>query len=49
MIVDDYSKYTWVLFLHSKDEAPQMIIDHVKKIELEAKLSVRTIRSDKWN
>ena len=46
VIVDDYSKYTWVLFLHSKDEAPQMIIDHVKKIELEAKLPVRTIRSD---
>ena len=46
VIVDDYSKYTWVLFLHSKDEAPQMIIDDVKKIELEAKLPVRTIRSD---
>ena len=46
VIVDDDSKYTWVLFLHSKDEAPQMIIDHVKNIELEAKLSVRMIRSN---
>ena len=46
VMVDDYSKYTWVLFLHSKDEATQMIIDHIKKIEVEAKLPVRTIRSD---
>ena len=22
VIVDDYSKYTWVLFLHSKDKTP---------------------------
>ena len=38
VIVDEYSKYTWVLFLHSKDEVPQMIINHVKKTELEVKL-----------
>ena len=35
-----------VLFLHSKDEAPHMIIDHIKKIELEAKLPMLTIKSD---
>ena len=35
IIVDDYSKYTWVLFLHSKDESPQMVIDHLKLIELD--------------
>ena len=46
VIVDDYSKYTWVLFLHSKDEAHQVIIYHIKKIELEADLPVHTIRSD---
>ena len=46
VIVDDFSKYTWVLFLHSKDEAPQVIIDHIKKLEVEAKLPVRKIRSD---
>ena len=37
---------TWVLFLNSKDETPKLIIDHIKKIELEANLSVRKIRSD---
>ena len=46
VMVDDYSKYTWVLFLHSKDETPQLIINHVKKIELEANLPVQLIRSD---
>ncbi|GJZ82172.1 integrase, catalytic region, zinc finger, CCHC-type containing protein [Tanacetum coccineum] len=25
MIVDDYSRYTWVYFLHSKDETPEII------------------------
>ena len=46
VMMDDYSKYTWVLFLHSKDETPQLIINHVKKIELEENLHVRLIRSD---
>ena len=46
VIVDDYSKYTWVLFLHSKDETPQMVIDHLKLIELDSKVPVMAIRSD---
>ena len=46
VMVDDYSKYTWVLFLHSKNETPQLIIDHVKKIELEANLLAQMIRYD---
>ncbi|GKC28613.1 retrovirus-related pol polyprotein from transposon TNT 1-94, partial [Tanacetum coccineum] len=31
MIVDDYSRYTWVYFLRTKDEAPDMIIDFVNQ------------------
>ena len=46
VIVDDFSKYTWVLFLNSKDETPKMIIDRIKRIELEANMPVRKIRSD---
>ena len=46
VIVDNYSKCTWVLFLHSKDETPQMVIDHLKLIELDSKFLVRAIRSD---
>ena len=45
IIVDDYSKYTWVLFLHSKDETLQMVIDHLKLIELDSQFPVRAIRS----
>ncbi|GJZ98606.1 retrovirus-related pol polyprotein from transposon TNT 1-94 [Tanacetum coccineum] len=32
MIVDDYSRYTWVHFLRSKDEAPEEIKIFLKKI-----------------
>ena len=46
VIVDDFSKYTWVLFLNSKDETPQLVIDHIKMIELDSKFPVRAIRSD---
>ena len=45
-MINDFSKYTWVLFLHSKDEAPHLIIDHIKKIKVEEKLPVRSIRTD---
>nr|GEZ92151.1 integrase, catalytic region, zinc finger, CCHC-type, peptidase aspartic, catalytic [Tanacetum cinerariifolium] len=32
VIVDDYSRYTWVYFLRSKDEAPAVIISFLKRI-----------------
>nr|GFA79785.1 retrovirus-related Pol polyprotein from transposon TNT 1-94 [Tanacetum cinerariifolium] len=32
VVVDDYSRYTWVHFLRSKDEAPAMIITFLKRI-----------------
>nr|GFB72226.1 retrovirus-related Pol polyprotein from transposon TNT 1-94 [Tanacetum cinerariifolium] len=31
VIVDDYSRYTWVHFLRSKDEAPEVIIKFLKR------------------
>nr|GFB34588.1 retrovirus-related Pol polyprotein from transposon TNT 1-94 [Tanacetum cinerariifolium] len=34
VIVDDYSRYTWVHFLRSKDEAPAMIITFLKRITI---------------
>ncbi|KAL8108585.1 hypothetical protein AgCh_024890 [Apium graveolens] len=36
VMVDNYSRYTWVEFMHSKDEAPYIIIEHIKKIEKQA-------------
>lgn len=48
VIVDDYSKYTLVFFLFSKDETPQLIIDFIKQVERDLKdnLKFRAIRSD---
>ncbi|GJS61034.1 retrovirus-related pol polyprotein from transposon TNT 1-94 [Tanacetum coccineum] len=34
VIVDDYSRYTWVHFLRSKDETPEVIKTFLKKIEV---------------
>ncbi|GJS67370.1 putative ribonuclease H-like domain-containing protein [Tanacetum coccineum] len=34
VIVDDYSHYTWVHFLRSKDEAPEVIKTFLKKIQV---------------
>ena len=31
VIVDDYSRFTWVLFLHSKDEAFENFTSFAKK------------------
>ncbi|GJZ54988.1 integrase, catalytic region, zinc finger, CCHC-type containing protein [Tanacetum coccineum] len=36
VIMDDYSRYTWVKFLASKDEAPDFIIKFLKMIQAEA-------------
>ncbi|GJZ93744.1 retrovirus-related pol polyprotein from transposon TNT 1-94, partial [Tanacetum coccineum] len=34
VIVDDYSRFTWVKFLRSKDEAPDFIIKFLKMIQI---------------
>nr|GEW54805.1 retrovirus-related Pol polyprotein from transposon TNT 1-94 [Tanacetum cinerariifolium] len=34
VVVDDFSRYTWVFFLHSKDEASKVIISFIKKIQV---------------
>ncbi|GJZ59003.1 retrovirus-related pol polyprotein from transposon TNT 1-94 [Tanacetum coccineum] len=46
VIVDDYSLFTWVKFLRSKDEAPYFIIKFLKMIQLRLKVHVRRIRTD---
>ncbi|GJR64338.1 retrovirus-related pol polyprotein from transposon TNT 1-94 [Tanacetum coccineum] len=45
-IVDDYSRFTWVKFLRSKDEAPDFIIKFLKMIQVRLKVTVRRIRTD---
>jgi hypothetical protein len=46
VIVDEYSRYTWVFFLRSKSDTPDEIISFVKKMETLNNLIVRSIRSD---
>ncbi|GKA28045.1 retrovirus-related pol polyprotein from transposon TNT 1-94 [Tanacetum coccineum] len=46
VIVDDYSRFTWVKFLRSKDEAPDFIIKFFKMIQVRLKVTVRRIRID---
>nr|GEY49455.1 putative ribonuclease H-like domain-containing protein [Tanacetum cinerariifolium] len=40
-IIDDYSRFTWVKCLRSKDEAPYFIIKFLKMIQVRLKVSVR--------
>ncbi|GJV68217.1 retrovirus-related pol polyprotein from transposon TNT 1-94 [Tanacetum coccineum] len=34
VIVDDYSRFTWVKFLRSKDETPEVVIKFLKEIQV---------------
>ncbi|GJY28987.1 retrovirus-related pol polyprotein from transposon TNT 1-94 [Tanacetum coccineum] len=46
VIVDDYSRYTWVYFLRTKVEAPDMIIDFVSQVQRNLKAQILKIRTD---
>nr|GEU81555.1 putative ribonuclease H-like domain-containing protein [Tanacetum cinerariifolium] len=46
VIVDDYSRYTWVHFLRSKDEAPEVIKTFLKRITILLQSPVIIIRTD---
>ncbi|GJX95157.1 retrovirus-related pol polyprotein from transposon TNT 1-94 [Tanacetum coccineum] len=46
VIVDDYSRFTWVKCLRSKDEAPNFIIKFLKMIQVQLKVPIRRIRTD---
>nr|GEZ57306.1 hypothetical protein [Tanacetum cinerariifolium] len=46
VIVDDYSRYTWVHFIRSKDEAPAVIIKFLKRITVLLQSPVIIIRTD---
>nr|GEZ60919.1 retrovirus-related Pol polyprotein from transposon TNT 1-94 [Tanacetum cinerariifolium] len=46
VVVDDYSRYTWVFFLHSKDEASEVIISFIKKTQVNFQIQVQRVRTD---
>ncbi|GKA52942.1 retrovirus-related pol polyprotein from transposon TNT 1-94 [Tanacetum coccineum] len=46
VIVDDYSRFTWVKFLRSKDETSESVIKFLKQIQVGLNKTVRYIRTD---
>ncbi|GJS33940.1 retrovirus-related pol polyprotein from transposon TNT 1-94 [Tanacetum coccineum] len=46
VIVDNYSRFTWVRFLRSNDEAPDAIIKCIKIIQVCLNATVRNVRTD---
>ncbi|GJZ22319.1 retrovirus-related pol polyprotein from transposon TNT 1-94 [Tanacetum coccineum] len=46
VIVDDFSQFTWVKFLRSKDEVPEFVIKFLKMIQVRLNATVRNIKTD---
>ncbi|GJS35017.1 retrovirus-related pol polyprotein from transposon TNT 1-94 [Tanacetum coccineum] len=46
VIVDDYSRFTWVYFLHTKDETPEIIKKFNAQVQLNYNAKVHKIRKD---
>nr|GFA24868.1 Gag-Pol polyprotein [Tanacetum cinerariifolium] len=47
VIVDYYSRYTWTLFLYSKDETPEVLKDFLTMIQRNLQAPVITVRTDR--
>ncbi|GJS49523.1 retrovirus-related pol polyprotein from transposon TNT 1-94 [Tanacetum coccineum] len=47
VIVDDYSRYTWTLFLRSKDETPEALKDFLTMIQRNLQALVISVRTDR--
>ncbi|GJU72970.1 retrovirus-related pol polyprotein from transposon TNT 1-94 [Tanacetum coccineum] len=45
VIVDDYSRYTWTLFLRSKDETPEVLKDFLTMIQRNLQAQVINVRT----
>ncbi|GKE69567.1 retrovirus-related pol polyprotein from transposon TNT 1-94, partial [Tanacetum coccineum] len=46
VIVDDYSRFTWVEFLRSKDETPAFVINLLKQLLVSLNKTVRFVQTD---
>nr|GFA28873.1 retrovirus-related Pol polyprotein from transposon TNT 1-94 [Tanacetum cinerariifolium] len=46
VIIDDYSRFTWVKFLRSKDETPEVVIKFIQQIQVGLNKTVRYVRID---
>nr|GEX71784.1 retrovirus-related Pol polyprotein from transposon TNT 1-94 [Tanacetum cinerariifolium] len=46
VIVDDYSRFTWVKILRSKDETAEVVIKFIQQIQVDLNKTVRYVRTD---
>ena len=46
VIVDDYSRFAWTYFLHSKDETPEIVKEFITQAEKQHGIPVKVLRSD---
>ncbi|GJT77826.1 retrovirus-related pol polyprotein from transposon TNT 1-94 [Tanacetum coccineum] len=46
VIVDEYSRYTWVYFLKKKIQAPKTIMSFIKRVENQNDIKVKQLRTD---
>ncbi|GKA42380.1 retrovirus-related pol polyprotein from transposon TNT 1-94 [Tanacetum coccineum] len=46
VIVDEYSRYTWVHFLKKKSQAPKMIMSFIRMVENQNDVKVKQIKTD---
>ncbi|GJY89352.1 retrovirus-related pol polyprotein from transposon TNT 1-94 [Tanacetum coccineum] len=46
VIVDDYLRFTWVKFLRSKDETPELVVKLLKQLQVSLNKTVRNVCTD---
>jgi len=46
VIIDDYSCFTWVFFLHDKSEVQGIVKKFIRRVQNEFELKIKNIRSD---
>ncbi|GJU26837.1 retrovirus-related pol polyprotein from transposon TNT 1-94 [Tanacetum coccineum] len=46
VIIDEYSRYTWVYFLKKKSQAPETIMSSIKRVENQNDIKVKQLRTD---
>ena len=46
VIVDDYSRYTWVYFFKKKSETQQTVINYANEVQRQHNVKILMIRSD---
>nr|GFB48296.1 hypothetical protein [Tanacetum cinerariifolium] len=47
VIIDDYTRYTWTLFLRSKDETPEVLKDFLRMIQRNLQAPLIIVRTDR--